>query len=161
KSSVNASKLPYGPGLQLTMTSASLEELEVKKRGLLQLLGLAQPKVDPVTGQEELYKERLFRGKNVVLWIENIPVFYLPYVQGDVNNPLGPLSNLMVNYNRIFGFQSLNTFDMYNLLGLTPTPGTRWRLNVDYMSARGPALGTDYIFNGKDLFGIPNKYDGR
>ncbi|HYT91613.1 MAG TPA: hypothetical protein VEL76_23070 [Gemmataceae bacterium] len=161
KSSVNASKLPYGPGLQLTMSGSSLEEIEVKKRGLLQLIGLGQPKVDPVTGQEEVEKQRLFRAKNVVLWIENIPIFYVPYVQGDVNDPLGPLQNLMINYNRIFGFQTFVTLDVYDLLGMTPTPGTRWRLNLDYMSRRGPALGTDYIANGKDLFDIPNKYDVR
>jgi hypothetical protein len=161
KASVNASKLPYGPGLELTLSAASLEEIEVKKRGLLQLVGLGQPKVDPVTGQEELEKQRIFRGRNMVLWIENIPVFYLPYVQGDVNDPLGPLQNLMVNYNRIFGFQTFVTLDVYNLLGMTPTPGTRWRLNVDYMTARGPALGTDFMFGGKDLLDIPNKYEGR
>jgi len=29
----------------------------------------------------------------------------------------------MVNYNRIFGFQTFVTLDVYDLLGMTPTPG--------------------------------------
>ncbi len=39
-------------------------------------------------------------------------------------------------------------------------PGTRWRLYADVMTARGPALGTDFAYSITDMFGIPNKTNG-
>src|SRR5262249_46630546 len=60
----------------------------------------------------------------------------------------------------IFGFQLFSTWNMYDLVGLTPLPGTRWSLHLDEMTVRGPALGTDFEFAGKDQFGIPNRYEG-
>ena len=72
-------------------------------------------------------------------WLAGIPVFYLPYVQGDVHDPLGPLENLMFNFNRIFGFSTYITWDVYDLLALTPTPDTRWRLANRGPARRGPS----------------------
>jgi hypothetical protein len=154
-SSVNASKLPYGPGLYVTSSSSSVEEIDVPRRSIF-----FQQVIDPRTGQPETEKMRYFRGKNVVLWVEGVPVFYSPYLQGDAEDPLGPLEALGFNYNRVFGFQTFVTLDMYDLIGMNKVPGTRWRLNVDYLTERGFALGTDYAFTGRDLFGLPNRYGG-
>src|SRR4029077_15654955 len=96
----------------------------------------------------------------MLIKLENFPVFYFPYLRGNVEDPLGPLEGLNFNYSRIFGFQLMTAWDMYDLLGVNKTPGTRWRLMVDYLSLRGPALGTEYDFTGKDLFGIKNTYQG-
>jgi hypothetical protein len=155
KSLVNASKLPYDPELRLTMTKASLEQVELVKRGLF---GFGPARIDPKTGQPLVQKDQIFRGRNAVVWVGPIPIFYLPYVQGNVNDPLGPLENLGFNYSRIFGFQTFTSWDVYDLFGLTPVAGTRWRLNVDYMTRRGPALGTDYRDIGQDFFGLGGKY---
>jgi hypothetical protein len=92
--------------------------------------------------------------------VEGIPVFYLPYLQGDANDPLGPLESLNFKYDRVFGFQFLSTWNIYDLLGIDPLPGTRWKGYVDYLSRRGPALGTDFDYSGKDLFDMPGKYVG-
>jgi hypothetical protein len=81
-------------------------------------------------------------------------------LQGDVNDPLGPLEQVDVKYDRIFGAQLFTTFNVYDMLGVTPIPGTRWRLEVDYLSQRGPALGTEYDYAGKELFEIPGSYTG-
>lgn len=156
KTQVNASKLPYDAELRLTMTKASLEQLDVQRRGLF---GLGPARIDPATGQPEVYKEQLFRGQNVVVWIGPVPVFYLPYVQGDARDPLGPLENLAFNYSRVFGFQTFTSWDVYDLLGMVPRPGTRWRLNIDYMTARGPALGTDYRDIGTGFPLLGGKYN--
>jgi hypothetical protein len=156
-SEVNASKLPYDPELKLTMSKAQLEQIEVPKRGFL---GIFPGPTDPATGKVEVGNQQLFRARNVVVWMAGVPVFYLPYVQGDVHDPLGPLENLMFNYNRIFGFSTYVTWDVYDLLGITPTPDTRWRLNTDYMTSRGPFLGTDYRYFGTNIFGLPARYNG-
>jgi hypothetical protein len=156
KTQVNASKLPYDAELRLTMSKASLEQLDVPKRGLF---GLGPARIDPKTGQPEIYKEQLFRGKNVVVWIGPVPVFYLPYVQGDARDPLGPLENIGFNYNRVFGFQLFTTWDIYDLIGMVPPAGTRWRLNLDYMTQRGPAMGTDFRSIGTDFPLLGGKYN--
>src|SRR5262249_7268602 len=138
RSDVNASKLPYDPGLSVGVSHATLEEKDVLKRTIFGVQF-----IDRNTGLPEHEVERLFRGRNVVVRVENIPIFYLPYVQGDANDPLGPLQNVSFNYNKIFGFQTFTTWNLYNLIGIDPIPNTRWRLNADYMTERGPALGTD------------------
>ena len=65
----------------------------------------------------------------MVTWLEGLPVFYFPYLAGDVQDPLGPLDAITFNANRIFGFQVYSTWDVFDLLGLYRPPGQRWRLS--------------------------------
>jgi hypothetical protein len=154
RSKVDASKLPYGPGLYLETGPSSLEEKRIEKKTIF---GTRYFKRD--TGEPEFEEERLFRGENVVLYLEDLPVFWLPYIQGDVNDPLGPLQSLSVGYNRVFGFQFYSSFNVFDLIGIDPVKDTRWRLNADYLSQRGPSLGTDFNTAGNQLAGISGKYD--
>ncbi len=149
-----ASKLPSDPGLKLHMSHVTVEDTEYAKKTLF-----GTPRVDdagrPLTGNE-----RLVRGENVVLQVEGVPVFYLPVVQGDANEPLGPLQNVGFRQDSVFGFQILTTYNMYSLFRLDPLPNTRWTLESDYLSKRGPALGTEFQYAGKDLFGLAGPYQG-
>src|SRR5262249_24532180 len=104
--------------------------------------------------------ERLIRATGVFLEVRDVPVFYLPYLQGDATHPLGPLEGLNVGYNRVFGAELFTTWDFYNLIGSDPLPGTRWKLEADYLSRPGPALGTEFDYAGTDLFGLPGKSVG-
>src|SRR5205807_3826707 len=61
---------------------------------------------------------------------------------------------------KIFGFELLTTFNMYDLIGIDPLPDTKWKLYIDYLSRRGPALGTEFDYKGKNLFDVDNKYEG-
>ena len=137
------------------MAHASLEERPIERRG-----PLGRPVIDPKTGQPQTYTEQLVRGENVLLRFEDVPVFYLPVVQGDANDPLGPLRSLGFKQDRIFGTQVYSTFDVWNLLNREPLPGTRWDLEADYLSRRGPALGTTFEYGGRDLFGLTGPYAG-
>ncbi len=152
-SSVFSSKLPSDPGLELQLTSATIEERQVTRTNIFGFEVL-----DRETGEPIVEKQRIFRGRNVVVRIEDIPVFYFPYVQGDPEDPLGPLESLRFNYNEIFGFQVYTSWNVYDLIGIDPRPGTRWRLHLDGLTERGPAVGTDFDAAGQDLFGIPNNY---
>jgi hypothetical protein len=78
--------------------------------------------------------------------LNELPVFWIPRLRVDVTEPLGPLNAIGVGQNRIFGTQLYTTWDMYKLLALKPLDGHNWRLNIDYLSARGPAFGTDYNY---------------
>jgi hypothetical protein len=151
---VNGSKLPYGPGLDLWTSEFQLEDKKVLRKSIF-----GAQFYDPKTGQPEYETQRILTAWNVFPELEGIPFFYLPYLQGDVNDPLGPLQSLSIGYSRIFGFQFFSSFNVFDLLGIDPPPGQRLRLNLDYLSARGPDAGIDYGAIGKDLFGIPSRYE--
>lgn len=156
QSTVNASKLPFDPGaLSLSTGPCSLEIKTIPKKSIFGATFFSR-----VTGEPETHEQQLFRARNVVAKIEGVPFFYLPWLQGDAHDPLGPLEGVTVGYSRTFGATFKTTWDVYDLLGLDPQPGTRWRLNLDLLTMRGPVIGTDYTFIGKDLFGLPSTYSG-
>jgi hypothetical protein len=157
---VYSSKLPSDPGIKVVVAEGDLEEHEVPKKSIF-----GRQYINRVTGQPETEKQEIFTGRNAFLDFQVIsdvyaPLFYWPWLRADVRDPLGPLESVGFNYNTIFGFQFLTTWDVYDLLGVDRVPGTRWKLHADYLTNRGPALGTDYDFAGKDLFDIPSKYAG-
>jgi hypothetical protein len=155
RAEVFSSRLPSDPGLKVVVAEATLEERKVPNRSIF-----GRQVINRQTGLPEFETQQWFDGKDVVFDLENVPIFYLPFLRGDANDPLGPLRNVSFNYNRIFGFETFTTWDVYQLFGVTRAPGTRWFLDADYLSARGPALGTDFDYAGKDLFGVPNRYVG-
>jgi hypothetical protein len=155
KARISASKLPYDPGLDVYAQHASVESQQVQRRTIFGL-----PFIDLKTGLPLTETEHYFRSENVFLDFEHVPIFYTPILNGDIEHPLGPLENISTNYNQIFGFQLFTTWDVYQLIGITHIPDTNWRLFVDYLSMRGPALGTDFEFNNKSFLGIPGRYTG-
>jgi hypothetical protein len=155
RAEVFASQLPSDPGLKVVVAEATLEERHVPRRSIF-----GREVVDRRTGQPLTETQELFDGKDVFFKLEDVPVFYLPFLRGDAQDPLGPLRNISFNYNRIFGFQVQSTFNMYQLIGLDKIPGTRWDLNVDYLTERGPALGSTFDYAGFNLLDIPNHYVG-
>jgi hypothetical protein len=149
-----SSKLPSDPGLKVYVAQATVEDKAVPLRTLF---GVAR---DRKTGEPLTEKQTLIHGENVFLKLEDVPVLYFPFVQGDARHPLGPVESVNFGYNRIFGVQTGVSLDVWNLLGLQPIPDTRWRANVDYLSKRGPGLGSDFDYSCKDAFGVPGKYTG-
>jgi hypothetical protein len=150
-----SSRLPSDPGLTVVFTNATLEEKRVPKRSLF-----GRQVINRQTGQPETVAESLVHADNVLLKVEQVPLLWFPYVQGDARDPLGPIQAINLGYNRIFGAEVGLGVNVYNLLGIDPIPGTRWRADVNYLSKRGPVLSSNYDFAGKDLFGIPNIYNG-
>jgi len=150
-----ASRQPSDPGLTVVMRHATLEQKRVIKRSIFGRVFRNRQ-----TGEPESETQSLVRGDNVFFRVEDVPVFYLPFLQGDANDPLGPIQSFNFGWNRIFGAQLQATLDVYDLIGMDPLPGTRWRMDLDYLSNRGPGLGTQFDYAGKDLFGIPSRYNG-
>jgi hypothetical protein len=156
RAEIFSSRLPSDPGLKVYVQEATLENKEVPKTSIF-----GRQFINRQTGLPETETERLIKSRNVFLEVDNIPIFYTPYLQGDANDPLGPLQSINFGYNKAqFGFVFSAIFNVYDLLGLEPVPGTSWKTDVDYFSRRGPAVGTDFNYNGKDLFGVPGKSVG-
>jgi hypothetical protein len=159
RSDIFSSKLPSDPGLKLTVARATLEERRVERRTIF-----GQPVVDRRTGEQLYATQSLLRAENVVGSVENVPFLYLPYLATNARDPFGPLENVRVGGNSVFGFETGITLNMYKMLGMLPYEGTRWKLYPDYMAKRGPSLGTLFSYQGRlaevspeDAFFFPEK----
>lgn len=151
-----SSRLPSDPGLKVHVMHSSLESKTVTKR---QFLGFGAPQLDD-SGQPITQVERLYKGQNVFVEVADVPVFWLPYIQGDPQDPLGPLRTVHLGFSQMYGFRVGVGLNLFDLFGVDPIPGARWRGTVDYLSYRGPALGTTYDYGGRNLFGVPGSYLG-
>jgi hypothetical protein len=150
KSEVFASRLPSDPGLKVYVAEATVEEKEIPKKSIF-----GRQYINRQTGVPETENQRLFDGSSVFLELERVPVFYLPFLRGDVNDPLGPLESVTLGYNRVFGARVGATFNVFDLLGMDPLPETRWRFDADYLSRRGPAAGTTFEYTTHEFLGAP------
>jgi hypothetical protein len=155
KTDVFSSSLPSDPGFKI-----NLNEVDIEKRKTVKTSLFGTEVIDRQTGQPKEIQQTFFTGRQVFFELQDVPVFYLPYLSGDVNEPLGPLQDVALNYDKVFGFQTRITLNMYTLLGLDPVPFTNWRGFVDYLDKRGPALGGAYSYNLAQIFGEDDKING-
>ncbi len=151
---VYSTVLPSDPGFRVELRKATIEE---RQQHRYTIFGLPYASVP---GSAKFERDRYFRGESALVRLEGVPIFYFPWIAGRVEDPLGPLDNISVSANRIFGFQLYTTFDIFDLIGVDRPPGQKWRLFADYLSARGFALGSEYNFSGKGTFGPESQFDG-
>ena len=139
---ISASKLPSNPGLKLTLAEATIIQRKVVRRNVFGI-----PFLQRTTGLVTEESETTFDGKNVQVQVGDLPVFYLPRYSGEVDRPFGPLQSVGFRQDRIFGSQIYSSFNMFDLLALRAMSGETWNLNLDYLSQRGPAIGTNYNYS--------------
>lgn len=151
---VFSSRLPSDPGLKVYMRQVSLEQTGFGPSRRSNV----NPDGTVTAPQDEA--QFFFRGTDVFLELEDTPIFYLPFMQGDVRRPLGPLVDVGFGEDRIFGARLQTSWDAYDLFGIKPQAGTRWNVDFDYLSSRGPAMGSQYDYSGKNLFDITSTYTG-
>jgi hypothetical protein len=152
-SEVFSSRLPSDPGLKVYLQDGVIEDRSVPLRNIFGL-----PVLDRKTGQPVLVRETWLTGDNTFFELEKIPFYWLPHVSTNVQEPLGPVQDFNFGWNHIFGIQFGVSLNLYELLGMQPRPATRWLLNLEYLSYRGPGIGTMHNTTGNDFFGIPTKY---
>lgn len=150
KAEIFASRLPSDPGLKVYVSEATFVQSPEPRRNFLGL-----PFFDLRTMATTTQGQQLYTGSNMLLKVEDVPIFYWPYVHGDVNDPVGPLEGLSYSFNKIFGSQFGASFNLADVFAIIPPDGLHWHGDVEYLSYRGPALGTTIEFEGKSLFGMP------
>jgi hypothetical protein len=150
---LSSSRLPSDPGLRIQATSISLEERTGPR---LNIFGRPITTLDGDDTKEE--KQWHAIADEVTFRVFDLPVGYLPHIEGDPREPLGPLRNLRVKSDRVFGPSVQATWDMFSLLGRDKPKETKWDLETDYFGRRGPAIGTDFQTTGTGLFGFPGRY---
>lgn len=122
---------------------------------------IGRPEIDPETGLEKVEQVPWVTSLNNTFYIEDVPVFYLPYLSAPAEDPQIPLRRLTIKNDRIFGTQVRSVWDMFALTGIDGPDGMSWELYSDYFSDRGPALGTGGKYKGNRLFGLDGNYHGR
>ncbi len=136
--SFNCSKLPSDPGIRLDSPRMTMTDRVTQLRNVFGL-----PYRDLLTGEPVIGPEKIITAYDAVPRVMGVPVGYFPWYRGDANEPLGPFVSAGGGSDRIFGVQVDTTWNMFELLALRPPPGQKWTLEADYLSLRGPALGTD------------------
>lgn len=121
---------------------------------------LGAPRIDPATGrrQETITSVTSLNNR---LFVEEMPLFALPYLSGTAEDPNVPIRHLTAGWSGIFGAEIRTGWNMAGLFGLDLPPGTEWDLLADYLSDRGPAIGSrgQYDFDAA-LLGMPARHQG-
>ena len=117
---------------------------------------------DPVTGRPVLDSEPFAKSANNFVYFGGVPILYWPRFSTSLERPAYYLSGVDVLMDdRSFGSGVTLEWDLFQLLGIESAPkGVDWELSTDYLSKRGPALGTKFKYRLPGLLGIPGPVNG-
>lgn len=137
--------------------------------GNLTVVDNPRPKLDPITGQavvdpvtQEVDVEHDFKAtsRNNFVYVGGVPIFYWPTIATDLEQPSFYLDRIQLKSDRVFGQQILADWNLYHLLGVEDPPeGSEWLLSTDYLSDRGPALGTQFRYERNLALGAPGRVE--
>ena len=103
---------------------------------------------------------RRITAANSTLLFEQIPLLYWPYIEGSIEDINTPLRSVRLGQSRTFGTEILTSWDLFRLLGWAQPENLNWGVNLDYLSNRGPAFGSELNYRGDELLGIGGPYWG-
>jgi hypothetical protein len=147
---LSASRLPSDPGFAIRMNQVELyQEPLIQRRNIFGI-----PFRNRQTGELIEEKPEIIQATDVNTELLGWPIWYWPFLQTDAKDPFGPFREASFSQSNQFGFQVYLTWNMLYLLGLTPLKNEQWTLLTDYLSRRGPALGTNYLLTGEKFMGL-------
>ncbi len=145
------------PRYRLQMAEATFDDIQAPRFDWL-----GNPVMDPKTGQPAVDHKELVAAQNNLLYIEQVPIFYWPTFATDLNDPSFFLRRIQYKDDGVFGQQLYLDFATYQLLGIKDRPtGTDWTVSIDYLSSRGLAEGTEFVYQRNDFFGISGPVFGK
>lgn len=117
--------------------------------------------VDPTTGQTKVERRNLVSSRNNFVYVGGLPVLWWPVFTSDLERSNLYLSDINIKNDNIFGTQVFLEFDLFQILGIeNPPDGVDWTLSTDYLSERGPAIGTQAEYLVPGAFGFPGPVVG-
>ena len=147
---LSASRLPSDPGIAIRLDQAEFyQEPRTIRRTIF-----GTPFRDRQTGEIIEGTPKIIEAMDVTTEVFGIPVWYWPFMRADAGDPFGPFRGASISQDNQFGFQVYLNWDMLKLIGLTPLQGERWTLLTDYLTRRGPALGTNYSLTQQEFLGL-------
>ena len=145
------------PGYRLQAGSVHFQESE--RLAVNPLTG--QPAIDPMTGEPLVRHDRMLTGRNGLLYLGPVPVFYWPFVATDATEPNYYVRSFSLHNDNVFGFQILSGWDGYQLFGIKDKPeGTEWDISLDYLSKRGLGHGTTFTYSRETFLGTQGPATG-
>lgn len=137
------------PGYRVQASDVTVEDIQ--EPAVDPLTG--QPIIDPETNQPVVEHHRTANGRNGVLYLGDVPVFYWPMFATDLERPDYYVRRVQYKNDGIFGNQFDVHLDPFQIFGIrNKPPGTDWDFSLDYMSHRGLGHGTSFLYNVPDLF---------
>lgn len=128
----------------------------------LQLTQRNVAKIDPATGQVYPGTEPYLSSGGNFVYLGGVPVLYWPRFNTPLRKPTFYLTGADLKNDNIFGTQVLLEWDLFQLLGLNNPPvGVESTLLTDFLSKRGPAIGTRTNYELPSLFGFAGPVIGR
>jgi hypothetical protein len=153
-----ATPSPYGkPGYRVQSSDVFLEERVRPPSSVFGPDGNEPLAVNPATGEPDETTQNWITSLNNVFFVEDVPLFYLPYISAPADKSEIPLQSILFSQDSIFGTQIRTMWDPFKLLGQTDPKGAQFSLLGDYFSRRGPATGLLGRYREDNLFGIPGK----
>lgn len=127
----------------------------------LQLTDRQRIMPDPNTGLPTSRSEAFVNSRDNFVYFGGVPILYWPTFSTSLERPGYYISGVKLRNDQIFGTQLLLDFDLFQLFGIENAPaGTNWEMSLDYLSARGPAIGTMLEYSLPSIFGINGPVDG-
>ena len=117
--------------------------------------------INPATGRPEAVTEPWLTSTNNQFLLGDVPIVRVPYLAVPAEDFSVPIKRVSFEADSVFGVQVLTRVDLAEIFGLPLPPGTDWTADLNYLSERGPQLGTgfDYDF-GHDVNGLPARSYG-
>jgi hypothetical protein len=104
---------------------------------------------DPKTPEDLTWR---IDSRQNVFWLGSVPVFYWPRILTNADDIEPPLRAFIFRTNNYFGQQFLADFNGFRLLGIDrPKWIDQWNVDVDELTARGLALGSEIGWFGRGL----------
>jgi len=98
-----------------------------------------------------------FTARDVGPKLGKTPMFYWPYMAGDVNQNV-PLRKASFGYSSHDGVKTQTTWDLFALAGQPKPRGVDLTGNIDYMGRHGPGLGFNLDYDLPRQFGTFDTY---
>ncbi len=117
--------------------------------------------VDPVTGLPTNHSEPFVNSRNNFVYFGGVPILYWPTFSTSLERPTSYVSGIKLGNDNIFGTQVFVDLDLFQIFGIENAPrGVDWDLSLDYLSDRGPAIGTTLKYDVPGIFGVPGPVKG-
>ncbi|MCA9135114.1 MAG: hypothetical protein KDB00_00100 [Planctomycetales bacterium] len=118
--------------------------------------------IDPRTGLLVADRDPFVRSNNSFVFLGGVPIFYWPQFSTSLERPVFYVTDIKIKNDSSFGTQVLLDWDVFQLFGIDNVPkGVDWEISTDYLSDRGPALGTNLSYDLPGLFSVPGRARGR
>ncbi|MEX0745151.1 MAG: LPS assembly protein LptD [Phycisphaeraceae bacterium] len=99
---------------------------------------------------------QFFSASHTTLRVAEVPIFYWPYLAGEVRTP--PLRAISIGQSRERGIEVETRWDVFALLGLEPSEEVDLTANLDYRGRSGPGLGADLNYDLEGARGAMRGY---